>query len=162
MKIEDIYNLDVASLAADDCILFLWATFPCLPEALETIKRWGFRYKTLGFCWIKKNRKSPSWFWGLGFWTRSNPEICLVATKGRPKRVSKAVHSVVDTHIERHSKKPDVVRGRIVELMGDIPRAELFAREKVEGWVCLGNEIDGMDIREAIEKLKQENMEVAR
>ena len=151
MNKEDIYNLDVASIAAEDCILFLWATFPCLQEALQTIKRWGFSYKTLGFCWVKRNRKTPSWFWGLGFWTRANPEICIIATKGKPKRISKAVHSVVDTPIEAHSKKPDVVRARIVELVGNIPRIELFARTRSEGWVCLGNEIDGMDIRDAIE-----------
>jgi len=125
-----------------------------LSQGLEVIQRWGFQYKTLGFCWVKRNKKTPSWFWGLGFWTRSNPELCLIATKGRPKRVSKAVHSVIDTPIEGHSKKPDIVRKKIVELIGDIPRVELFARHKYDGWVCLGNEIDGMDIRDSINQLK--------
>ncbi|MEG1968314.1 MAG: MT-A70 family methyltransferase [Clostridia bacterium] len=155
MDIEDIYNLDVPGIAADDCVLFLWVTFPCLLEGLETIKRWGFAYKTLGFCWVKRCKKqTDKWFWGLGFWTRANPELCIIATKGSPKRLSKAVHSVIDTPIEGHSKKPDEVRRRIVELMGDIPRAELFARQQYDGWVCMGNEIDGLDIREAIEKVK--------
>jgi N6-adenosine-specific RNA methylase IME4 len=154
MKMEDIYNLDIAGIAAENCILFLWVTFPCLPDGLQALKSWSFDYKTLGFCWLKRNRKSPSWFWGLGFWTRANPEICLIATKGVPKRVSKAVHSVVDTPIEAHSKKPDVVRERIVQLVGDIPRVELFARKQTDGWVCLGDEIDGMDIRDAIEAVK--------
>lgn len=155
MSHEDIYNLDVASLAMEDCILFLWVTFPNLLVGLETMKRWGFTYKTLGFCWVKRNKKSPNWFWGLGFWTRANPEICLIGTKGHPKRVSKAVHSVIDLPIEKHSKKPDEVRKRIIELCGDLPRVELFARETHEGWVCLGNEIDGLDIRESIKKVKE-------
>ena len=154
MNMDDIYNLDVAGIAAKDCILFLWVTFPCLQDGLQALKCWGFEYKTLGFCWVKRNRKSPSWFWGLGFWTRANPEICIIATKGAPKRVSKAVHCVVDTPIEAHSKKPDVVRQRIVELVGDIPRVELFARTQTPGWVCLGDEIDGLDIRDAIEAVK--------
>lgn len=81
--------------------------------------------------------------------------MCLIATRGNPKRVSKAVHSVIDTPVERHSKKPDEVRRRIEQLMGDVPRAELFARETYPGWVCLGNEIDGMDIRDAIAGLKE-------
>ena len=154
MYIDDIYSLEVADIASEDCILFLWVTFPLLVYGLEVIKRWGFQYKTLGFCWVKRNKKSPSWFWGLGFWTRANPELCLIATRGKPKRMSKSVHSIVDTPIEAHSKKPDVIREKIVELAGDVPRVELFARKQYEGWVCLGNEIDGMDIRESITLLK--------
>jgi N6-adenosine-specific RNA methylase IME4 len=157
-SIQDIYNLDVAEIAEKDCALFLWVTPPCLPEGLRTIKRWGFEYKTVGFCWVKRNRKSPSLFWGLGHWTRANAELCLMATRGRPRRVSRAVHSVVHTPIEAHSKKPDVVRERIVELMGDVTRVELFARERHEGWVCLGDEIDGQDIRDAIEEVKSRKL----
>ena len=93
--------------------------------------------------------------WGLGFWTRANPELCLIATKGQPKRVSKAVHCIVDTPVEVHSKKPDIVREKIVELAGDLPRAELFARNEYPGWVCVGNEIDGMDIRDSLRLLKE-------
>jgi N6-adenosine-specific RNA methylase IME4 len=154
MSAEDIYNLDVEGIAEADSILFLWVTFPCLPQGLRTIERWGFEYKTSGFVWVKRNRISPTWFLGLGHWTRANAELCLIATKGRPRRISKAVHSIVDTPIEAHSRKPDVVRGRIVELMGDVARIELFAREQHEGWVCLGNEIDGKDIRDALEEVR--------
>ena len=157
MSKEDIYNLPVEMIAEKDCILFLWVTFPCLLEGLETIKRWGFTYKTLGFCWVKRCRKQThKWFWGLGFWTRANPEICIIATRGNPKRISKGVHSVIDTPIEEHSKKPDIVRQKIVELIGDVPRVELFAREECPGWTCLGNEIDGMDICEAIERISKQ------
>lgn len=157
MDIEDIYHLDVPGIAADNCVLFLWVTFPCLLEGLEALKRWGFQYKTLGFCWVKRNRtQADKWFWGLGFWTRANPELCILATKGKPKRISKAVHCVVDTPVEHHSKKPDEVRRRIEQLLGDeVSRVELFARQSYDGWVCLGNEIDGLDIREAIENVKR-------
>ena len=101
----------------------------------------GFTYKTCGFSWIKKNKKADSLFWGLGYWTRANNEICLLGTKGKPKRVSKGVHQVVIDKISSHSKKPDIVRDRIVELCGDVPRIELFARQRYEGWDSWGNEI---------------------
>lgn len=163
MKPEDIYCLDVAGVAADDCVLFLWVTFPCLQEGLEAIRRWGFAYKTLGFCWVKRNkRKVDTWFWGLGFWTRANPEICLIATRGKPKRLSKSVHCIVDTPIEVHSKKPTEVRRRIEQLMGsEGNKLELFARQKTPGWVCLGNEIDGADIRKALQAIKTEEVGAA-
>ena len=150
MSVEEIQSLPVARIADDDCILFLWVTFPCLQEGLSVMKSWGFTYKTCGFNWVKRNKKSDSFFVGLGFWTRSNSEICLIGTKGRPKRVSKAVRQVCDARVMEHSRKPDEIRERIEELCGDVPRIELFARKMYDGWVCLGNEIDGKDIREAI------------
>lgn len=142
MSKQDIQALPVERLADKDCILFLWVTFPCLEEGLELIRAWGFKYKTCGFTWVKRNRKSDTWFWGLGYWTRANAELCLIATKGSPKRVSKAVHQVVDARIREHSRKPDEVRDRIVELCGDLPRIELFARQTVPGWDCWGNEVE--------------------
>ena len=141
MNIDNIYDLPINQIAADNCILFLWVTFPLLKEGLETIEKWGFTYKTIGFNWIKQNKKSDSLFWGLGYWTRANSEICLLATKGKPKRISKSVHSVIISKIREHSRKPDEVRDKIVELCGDIPRIELFARQSVDGWDCWGNEV---------------------
>ena len=141
MRQCDIFDLDVVSLSHTDCCLFLWATAPLLPEAIYTLKAWGFEYKTVAFTWVKKNKKASSWFWGMGSWTRSNPEYCLLGMKGSPKRVSRKIHSVIDTPIEAHSKKPDIVRDKIVELCGDVPRIELFAREKISGWNSWGNEI---------------------
>lgn len=141
MKKEDIQNLPISSLCSDNCILFLWATFPCLAEALDLILKWGFTYKTCGFTWVKRNKISDSYFLGLGYWTRSNAEVCLIATKGHPKRVSKSVHQICDARIMEHSKKPAEIRNRIVELCGDLPRIELFARQKVSGWDCWGNEV---------------------
>ena len=141
MKDEDIYKLPVKNLAADDSVLFMWVTFPKLLTGIKAIEEWGFTYKALGFAWTKKNKKSDSLFWGMGHWTRQNTEVCLLATKGHPKRESKGVHCVVDTPIEAHSKKPNVVRERIVELCGDLPRIELFARQYADGWDCWGNEV---------------------
>lgn len=150
MELEDIKKLPVTELADKDCLLFLWATFPTLPEAIETLKAWGFKYKTVAFTWVKTNKKSESLFWGMGFWTRSNAEICLLGTRGNPKRISASVHQVVMSPVEQHSKKPDVVRERIVQLVGDIPRIELFARQKAEGWDALGFDADGNEISETL------------
>lgn len=141
MKKEDIQQLPIQNIAAEDCVLLLWVTFPCLEEGLELIKKWGFTYKTCGFTWVKRNKKSDSWFWGLGYWTRANSEVCLLATKGKPKRVSKGVHQVCDARIMEHSKKPSEIRDRIVQLCGDLPRIELFARQHAEGWDCWGDEV---------------------
>lgn len=141
MRIEDICALPVSSIAAKDCALFMWVTFPTLPDAFKVLKAWGFSYRTVAFVWVKRNRKSPSWFWGLGHWTRANAELCLLAVKGKPKRVSARVHQIIDSPIEEHSKKPDEARHRIVELVGDLPRIELFARQTVPGWDVWGNEV---------------------
>jgi N6-adenosine-specific RNA methylase IME4 len=140
MNLEDIKNLCIPT--EKNCILFLWTTMPTIKEALEVIEAWGFQFKTVAFTWVKRNKKSSSWFWGMGYWTRANAELCLLATKGNPKRISAGVHSVIDTPVERHSQKPADTRNRIVELMGDLPRIELFARQKTEGWDVWGNEVE--------------------
>lgn len=142
MSLDELKQLPVSELAEKDCALFLWATFPQLREALDLISAWGFTYKTVAFVWLKKNKVADSWFYGLGFWTRGNAEICLLATKGKPKRHSPAVHQFIISPIERHSKKPDEARDKIVQLMGDVPRIELFARQSPEGWDVWGNEVE--------------------
>ena len=152
MRLEDIMCLPVQSIAAKDCVLFLWVTMPCLEMGFEVIKAWGFTYKTAGFTWVKKNKVSDSWFWGLGFWTRSNAEICLLATKGKPQRVSKGVHQIIDARVRNHSQKPEEARERIVQLCGDLPRVELFARDKAPGWDAWGNEVES-DIELALQKI---------
>lgn len=142
MSLEELMALPVSDITDTDCALFLWATFPQLPEALRLIKAWGFQYKTVAFVWLKTNRKSETWFYGLGFWTRGNAEICLLATKGHPKRQSAGVHQFIVSPVERHSKKPGEARDKIIALMGDLPRIELFARQKSPGWDVWGNEIE--------------------
>ena len=134
--------LPVAGLCAADCALLLWATHGTLPDALRVVASWGFSYRTVAFTWVKSNRTRPGFFAGQGGWTRANPEVCLLGTRGHPKRVSAGVGSLVVSPRREHSRKPDEVRGRIVELLGDVPRAELFARERVAGWSAWGDEVE--------------------
>jgi len=141
MNLEKIKELNTNKIADKDCVLFLWATFPNLKQAFEVIDAWGFNYKTVGFVWIKKYKNKNKNFVGLGYWTRANSEICLIATKGNIKRINNNIHQIIESKIEEHSKKPDIIRDKIVELMGDIPRIELFARKKTLGWDVWGNEI---------------------
>lgn len=122
-------------------MLFLWVTFPNLQEGLDVIKAWGFKYKTLGFSWIKTNKKNGKPFFGIGYYTKSNCEVCLIGVKGKPIKVSNSISSVVIEPRAEHSKKPDSVREKIVALCGDIPRLEMFARTKTAGWDIWGNEI---------------------
>lgn len=138
---NDICSLNIEEIAEKDSVLFIWVTFPQLKEALKVIRAWGFKYKTVAFVWIKQNKSGKGWFFGLGFWTRGNAEICLLATKGKPKRLSKRVHQLIISPLTEHSRKPDEARKKIVELVGELPRLELFAREKTDGWDVWGNEV---------------------
>ena len=141
MSDDDILRLPVASICADNAALFLWVTFPNLPLGLRVIDAWGFRYATQAFTWVKRTKRGK-WFWGCGNYTRANAEVCLLGVRGTMKRQSASVLSVVDAVIGRHSAKPAEVRDRIVRLMGDVPRVELFARERVQGWEAWGNEVE--------------------
>lgn len=141
MNIDDIANLPIKDITKKDSVLFMWVTMPKINECFKVIESWGFTYKTCAFTWIKQNKKSDSLFWGMGRWTRANAEVCLIATKGKPTRKSAKVHSIIVSKIREHSRKPDEARERIVELLGDLPRIELFARQEVEGWDCWGDEV---------------------
>lgn len=141
MKIEDIKKLPIQDIADDNCMLFMLVTFPNLQEGLDTIKAWGFKYKTLGFSWIKTNKNNGKPFFGIGYYTKSNCEVCLIGIKGKPIKRSNYVSSVIISPREEHSKKPDEVRDKIIELCGDIPRIELFARQYADGWDCWGDEV---------------------
>lgn len=143
MSLSEIKALPIATLAADDAVLLMWATWPLLPEAIAVIAAWGFRYKSIGFLWVKKNKSDCGHFFGLGRWTRGNSEVCLLATRGKPKRVNAAVSQLCFEPLTQHSAKPDEIRHRIVELLGDVPRIELFARQRVSGWAAFGNEVEG-------------------
>jgi len=141
MSFNDICNLGVSSLADTDCVLLMWCIDPMLPQALQVIESWGFKYKTVGFTWAKQNKKSMGMFTGLGYWTRGNPEMCLLATKGSPKRLSKSVKQLVISPRREHSRKPDEIYNYIEDLL-DGPYVELFARTKRKGWDSWGNQID--------------------
>jgi N6-adenosine-specific RNA methylase IME4 len=145
MTLDEIKELPVSDLAADNCVLFLWATYPQRPNALEVIKAWSFEYFGLGFEWIKKTATGKDFF-GMGYWTRANPECCLLAIKGKPKPQSHSIRQLVYAPVSRHSEKPPIVRDLIVELCGDLPRVELFARRVTNGWDVWGNEVQGIDL----------------
>ena len=148
-----IKNLSVKNIADKDCILFMWTTFPVLEKSFEVIKSWGFNYSTCGFVWVKTNKRtnvnqtsffptdSFDSFWGLGYWTRSNVELCLIAKKGSIKRQTRSIHQLIYEPVREHSRKPDCARDRIVELCGDLPRIELFARTRCKGWDSYGDEL---------------------
>ena len=140
MNIEDIKNLEVDKIAADNCLLFLWCTYPKLNEVFDVIKSWGFEYKTVAFTWIKKNKNGTN-FIGMGSYSRANAEVCLLGKKGKPKVISHSVRQVIESIPEQHSKKPDEVRERIVELCGDVSRIELFATKRCKNWDSWGNAI---------------------
>lgn len=142
MSMDDIKALPVAKLADRNCALFLWITFPMLREAWSVLDAWGFTFKTVAFVWIKLNRRADGLFTGMGYWTRANAEICLLATRGHPKRQAKNIHQVIISHVEEHSKKPIEARQRIELLMGDVSRVELFARQRPPGWDVWGNEVE--------------------
>jgi N6-adenosine-specific RNA methylase IME4 len=154
MEFSEICLLDVKSLCSDNAILLMWATFPKLDWAIPVMMAWGFEYKTCAFVWIKTNKKyainqtsflpidSIDTFTGMGYYTRSNAEICLLGTKGEPlPRLCHDISQVIYEPLDEHSRKPNIVRENIIRLFGDLPRIELFAREKTEGWHVWGNEV---------------------
>lgn len=146
MKIQDIKDLPVKELAAKDCVIFMWITYPMLKEGIELMEAWGFKYKTIGFQWIKLNKSGKGKFFGLGRWTRGNTEACFIGVRGKPSRKSNSVSQIIEESVKAHSQKPEVVRDKIRELMGDnLNYIELFARQHSEGWDCWGNEVGKLD-----------------
>ncbi len=164
MTMDDIKNMDVPSLMDDDCSVFMWVTWPTLPFALEIGKAWGLTYKTCAFLWAKTNvipktepvENDKHWFFGMGYWTRANTEPCLLFTKGKPKRKARNVRQLFVSAVQAHSRKPDGIYNRI-EALVDGRYLEMFARRRHNGWFCMGNEIDGLDIREAIRREAENN-----
>ena len=179
LNVEQLCQLDVGALAAPDCALFLWATWPTLPDALRVMDAWGFRFSTAAFVWVKTRSTkkaeaaarriitreapsarvggvlsavadmadagllTPSLHWGMGQSTRANTEPCLLGVRGRLGREDAGVHQVVMSPLRSHSEKPPEVRDRIVRLLGDRRRVELFARHRVDGWDAWGDEAPG-------------------
>lgn len=142
MSLEDIMAMPVHRIAAPDCLLAMWHVGPMPLEALMVVKAWGFKLRTFkGFCWHKLTTKNKLSHFGMGNWTRANTEDCLFATRGKPKRINASVRQFIEAPIGRHSEKPAEARDRLVQLMGDVPRIELFARERVEGWDRWGLEV---------------------
>lgn len=153
MTVDELCALPVNNLVASDCFLFLWTTGPKLDESLAVLKAWGFTYRTIAFCWVKNSKELPNKprYLGAGSYTRPNVELVLLGRNSKQilNLNSKKVESVVISPRQRHSQKPSIVRNRIVEMVGDVPRIELFARKpdtlledpSWEGWDVWGNEV---------------------
>jgi len=148
MTLEDICNLPVSSIAEEDSVLFLWVVQAQLPEAMEVIKAWDFKFQTVAFCWIKMpklwtpfdGRVEPRI--GLGYHTRSGMEQCWLATRGKGyQKHSKGVRQVLHSPLREHSRKPDEFVDRIEQLCGDVSRVELFGRMERPGWTVWGNDV---------------------
>ena len=184
MKTKDIAALPIRKLAEENSMLFMWATLPKLPDAFTVMKAWGFKYSTVGFVWIKldiKHEKNKNkilslakelqsatdlneilikmfeltTFFGVGNFTASNCEVCLIGRTGKTIPKKKKVSQIIISPREKiHSKKPDIFRDRIIEMYGDISRVEFFARPypNNQDWDLIGNEIDGRDIRDVLKE----------
>jgi site-specific DNA-methyltransferase (adenine-specific) len=174
ISLKDLKKLPIKDLAEKDSILFLWATMPKLPEAIALMKSWNFRFTCVPFVWVKLNPKGEvealdlpeekkktmktlvlhgGLYSGIGHWTAGNAEIVLMGKRGSLKRITKEIKQVVIAPRSHHSHKPSEVRERIVRLLGDVPRIELFATEKADGWDAIGGALDGMDITESLQKV---------
>lgn len=144
MTTAEICALPVREIVRGGAACFMWATFPNIAEAIKVMEAWGFTYKTAAFVWVKKNRKNGGNFMGMGAYTRANAEVCLLGVtpgfKAKTQIRAHNVHQIIEAPFEGHSKKPDETRKRIVELLGDVPRLEMFARQRADGWDAWGNE----------------------
>lgn len=141
MSLSAIEALPVASWAAADCALFMWAIDPMLPHALRVMERWGFVFKTVGFYWTKTNADGSP-FTGMGYWTRANPEQCLLGTRGNPKRLSMSVRRLITAPRREHSRKPDEIYTERIPALLPGPYLEMFARTSRPGWDAWGNETE--------------------
>jgi N6-adenosine-specific RNA methylase IME4 len=145
MDMADIASLPVAELAAENAVLCMWCVWPTLPEAMNVIEAWGFNHKTCAFLWMKADpyrlfALEEDVYMGLGYWTRANTEPCLLATRGKPKRLNADVRQGIIAPRREHSRKPDGVHERIERLVAG-PYVELFARQTRQGWDSWGNEV---------------------
>jgi len=145
MKDDDIISLPVKDIADDDAILFLWLIDSRIPILCKLMEVWGFEYKTVGFVWHKASMDGTSQNPTLGKYTRKSCEFCFIGTRGRclaNHHTQNQLQQYLPLAKTVHSQKPKVIRDMIVKMCGDLPRIELFSRDKVEGWDCWGNEVD--------------------
>lgn len=140
MTADDIIALPVGDLASRNCALFLWCVDPLLDRGFDALRAWGFRYATVAFTWAKRSSTGNAWHMGTGYYTRGNPETCLLGIMGNMKRFDAGVRQLLTDPIREHSRKPDRVHTDIERLFGDRTRCELFARHRRPGWNAWGNE----------------------
>ena len=157
IKTSDLKVLPIQNICEDNCLLFLWATYPNLPSAMEVMKSWGFKFKTIGFQWVKLNIKNGFPFFGIGYYTASNSEPCLIGIKGKPFKHDKKESSIVMYPRMEHSKKPDEIRRRINTMYPKLSKIELFARKEnfikhIDGWDATGLGYDGKLIQDFLKE----------
>ena len=142
MSLDDIKALPVGSIAAEDSALFLWTVDCHLPEALAVGETWGFRFKTTSFTWCKTTQ-SGGWHIGLGYWTRGDPEQCLLFTRGAPRRRSAAVRQGLDRRPawKALGEACRGVRAHRDASTRSVP-IEVFARHRRPGWTCWGDQLE--------------------
>lgn len=157
LSVDELKKLNVKEISDEDCICFMWVTDSHLKEGIEVLESWGFKYKTIGFNWIKKY-KSGSFCVNFAPWTLKSWEICLIGIKGimGKYKITNNIQGLVIEERISHSKKPEEVRKRIESLFGNIPRIELFARQRKEGWDVWGNEVNSDIELKNEDKLKGE------
>jgi N6-adenosine-specific RNA methylase IME4 len=145
LKTEEICRLPIKNIANDNSVCFMWSADAFIPDAIEIMESWGFKYKTVAFIWQKKEESGKQTCY-MGQWTMKNCELVLLGTKGKMTQYlkSRKVRQLQEAVRERtiHSRKPQIIRDRIVEMFGDLSRIELFSRQKVDGWDCWGNEVE--------------------
>lgn len=152
MTVPEICQLPVPKIAAKNCALFLWATWPNMPAAIQVIEAWGFRYVTAAFVWVKTTKDGARPSMGMGHYTRANTEPCLLAIRGRMPVAHRGVSQVIQSPRLDHSVKPDEAHDKIELLYPGRKYAELFARRMRPGWDSFGNEIDGNDLRWSLDE----------
>jgi len=177
MTMAEIAALPIGKLAARNAAVLMWCTFPYLDKQIKLFDHWGFRFRTQFLTWVKLNPKGydlpaddPAYrsgkeyvlysdgmfhsvFFGVGYYAKSNPEVCLLGMRGQLPTISDAVSSVILAPRREHSRKPDEAYSRIEGVFGEVPRIELFARRPAPGWASAGNGMDGLDIRDSIERM---------
>ncbi len=142
MNTEDICKLGLGRFGKENSILFLWGVWPRIQDTFDVMEAWGYEYKTVGFVWVKSNKTGFGHFMGMGYYTRSNTEPCLLATRGSIPVQDHSVSQLLYTPVRKHSQKPDLIYSKIEALYPDMDYLELFARRKREGWDVWGNEVE--------------------
>jgi N6-adenosine-specific RNA methylase IME4 len=158
MTIDEIIACgpQIIAMATDDAVMFLWCPDNMIEYGLHVMAAWGFTFKTFAFVWVKRTKRGK-WHFGNGFWTRANPEICLLGTRGHPKRLSAAVPKLIEAPVREHSRKPDETYNRIMRLV-DGPYVELFSRQSWPGWDIALSDQAGLFDNDPVKTRRQPSM----
>ncbi len=145
MTDDEIVALPIRNIVDDNALLFLWVIDSRIPLIEKIMNTWGFKYVTVGFVWHKPRLDGTGSNANMTQYTRKSCEFCFIGKRGKgivKQRIMNQFHQFIPLSKTVHSQKPQVIQSLIVKMCGDVPRIELFARKKVEGWDCWGNEVD--------------------